>query len=143
MLVLVLVLTATRCNGNNIDQFPPGNFFVAVNEGLWDNGAACGRRYRLRCLSGRNRPCKTDIIEVQVVNFCPKSPCPSSFLMSKEAFSAISRLSSVKLNVEYIEYVTFSLTKYIIIHCSKRFLNRSVFLQDIISESLQPCNVKH
>ncbi|XP_022996904.1 EG45-like domain containing protein [Cucurbita maxima] len=93
----------TRCNGNNIDQFPPGNFFVAVNEGLWDNGAACGRRYRLRCLSGRNHPCKTDIIEVQVVNFCPKSPCPSSFLMSKEAFSAISRLSSAKLNVEYIE----------------------------------------
>ncbi|CAK9312834.1 unnamed protein product [Citrullus colocynthis] len=93
----------TACNGNSVDQFPPGNLFVAVNEGLWDNGAACGRRYRLRCLSGRNRPCKTDIIEVQVVNFCPKFPCPSSFLMSKEAFSAISRFPNAKLNVEYIE----------------------------------------
>ncbi|XP_022951412.1 EG45-like domain containing protein [Cucurbita moschata] len=93
----------TLCNGNRVDQFPPGNLFVAVNEGLWDNGAACGRRYRLRCLSGRNHPCKTDIIEVQVVNFCPKSPCPSSFLMSKEAFAAISRLPNARLNVEYIE----------------------------------------
>ncbi|KAF2303856.1 hypothetical protein GH714_023901 [Hevea brasiliensis] len=34
----------TRCNGNGQDQFPPGNLFVAVSEGLWDNGAACGRR---------------------------------------------------------------------------------------------------
>ncbi|PIN21608.1 hypothetical protein CDL12_05687 [Handroanthus impetiginosus] len=47
----------TKCNGNRQDQFPAGNLFVKVSEGLWDNGAACGRRYRLRCLSGRNRPC--------------------------------------------------------------------------------------
>ncbi|CAI9784955.1 unnamed protein product [Fraxinus pennsylvanica] len=50
--------TPTKCHGNRQDQFPPGNLFVAVNEGLWDNGASCGRRYRLRCLSGNNRPCK-------------------------------------------------------------------------------------
>lgn len=29
----------------------PGNRFVAaVSDGLWGNGAACGRRYRIRCL---------------------------------------------------------------------------------------------
>ncbi|KAL1346886.1 hypothetical protein AAHE18_08G218100 [Arachis hypogaea] len=48
----------TACDGNRREQFPAGNMFVAVNEGLWDNGAACGRRYKIRCLSGDNRPCK-------------------------------------------------------------------------------------
>ncbi|KAG2400271.1 Pentatricopeptide repeat-containing protein [Vigna angularis] len=37
----------TACGGNRAGQFPPGNLFAAVNEGLWDNGAACGRRYRI------------------------------------------------------------------------------------------------
>ncbi|KAH9760721.1 putative sugar phosphate/phosphate translocator [Citrus sinensis] len=63
---------ATRCNGNGQEQFPPGNLFVAVGECLWDNGAACGslwgngaacgRRYRLRCISGNNKPCKGNTI---------------------------------------------------------------------------------
>nr|GMD90073.1 EG45-like domain containing protein [Ipomoea batatas] len=57
--------TPTRCNGNRQDQFPAGNLFVSVSEGLWDNGAACGRRYRLSCLSGNNRPCKGDTIDVK------------------------------------------------------------------------------
>ncbi|KDO61698.1 hypothetical protein CISIN_1g047990mg, partial [Citrus sinensis] len=62
----------TRCNGNGQEQFPPGNLFVAVGECLWDNGAACGslwgngaacgRRYRLRCISGNNKPCKGNTI---------------------------------------------------------------------------------
>lgn len=100
-----LVLAATRCGGNRQDQFPPGNLFVSVSEGLWDNGAACGRRYRLRCLSGSNKPCK-DIkttVDVRVIDFCSKRPCPSTILMSGDAFSAISRSPNAKINVEYIQ----------------------------------------
>ncbi|KAK9280697.1 hypothetical protein L1049_014395 [Liquidambar formosana] len=93
----------TKCNGNRQDQFPPGNLFVAVSEGLWDNGAACGRRYRLRCLSGTNKPCKEGTIDVKVVDFCPKSPCPATLLMSTDAFAAISRTPGAKVNVEYIQ----------------------------------------
>ncbi|XP_031104272.1 EG45-like domain containing protein isoform X2 [Ipomoea triloba] len=93
----------TRCNGNRVDQFPAGNLFVAVSEGLWDNGAACGRRYRLSCLSGNNRPCKGDAIDVRVVDFCPKRPCPSTILLSKDAFSQISHSPHAKINIEYIE----------------------------------------
>ncbi|XWS16978.1 hypothetical protein CRYUN_Cryun33cG0028000 [Craigia yunnanensis] len=93
----------TKCNGNREDQFPPGNLFVAVSEGLWDNGAACGRRYRLRCLSGNRRPCKGGTVDVKVVDFCPKSPCPSTILMSTDAFAAISRSSGDKINVEFIQ----------------------------------------
>ncbi|XP_019173920.1 PREDICTED: EG45-like domain containing protein [Ipomoea nil] len=93
----------TRCNGNRVDQFPAGNLFVAVSEGLWDNGAACGRRYRLSCLSGNNRPCKGDAIDVRVVDFCSKRPCPSTILLSKDAFSQISHSPHAKINIEYIE----------------------------------------
>ncbi|WCJ30259.1 EG45-like domain containing protein [Euphorbia peplus] len=94
----------TRCNGNREDQIPAGNMFVAVSEGLWDNGAACGRRYRLKCLSGNNKPCKNGVvIDVKVVDLCPKSPCPSTFLFSNDAFSAISHSSSAKINIEFIQ----------------------------------------
>ncbi|KAG6739299.1 hypothetical protein POTOM_056892 [Populus tomentosa] len=96
----------TKCHGNRQDQFPPGNLFVSVSEGLWDNGAACGRRYRLRCLSGKNRPCKDETIDVRVVDFCRKSPCPSTILLSSDAFSAVSHSPSAKINVEYIQYVS-------------------------------------
>ncbi|KAK2979239.1 hypothetical protein RJ640_021145 [Escallonia rubra] len=94
---------ATKCNGNRQDQFPPGNLFVSVSEGLWDNGAACGRRYRLKCLSGTKRPCKGGTVDVKVVDFCSKRPCPSTIVMSKSAFSAISHSPKAKINVEYIQ----------------------------------------
>ncbi|KAH9760719.1 expansin-like EG45 domain-containing protein [Citrus sinensis] len=95
----------TRCNGNRQDQFPPGNLFVAVGEGLWDNGAACGRRYRMRCISGNNKPCKGSTIDVKVVDFCRKSPCPSTIVLSNDAFQAISRVDA-KINVEYVQYAS-------------------------------------
>ncbi|XP_071719594.1 EG45-like domain containing protein 2 [Rutidosis leptorrhynchoides] len=95
--------TPTKCNGNQQDQFPSGNLFVSVSEGLWDNGAACGRRYRLKCLSGNNKPCKDGTIDVKVVDFCSKRPCPSTMLLSNDAFSAISKSQRTKINVEYVE----------------------------------------
>ncbi|PSS11150.1 EG45-like domain containing protein [Actinidia chinensis var. chinensis] len=95
--------TPTKCDGNKPDQFPPGNLFVAVSEGLWDNGAACGRRYRLRCLSGHNRPCKEGTVDVKVVDFCSKRPCPSTIALSNDAFSAISRSPRARINIEYIQ----------------------------------------
>ncbi|XP_019153763.1 PREDICTED: EG45-like domain containing protein 2 [Ipomoea nil] len=95
--------TPTRCNGNREDQFPAGNLFVSVSEGLWDNGAACGRRYRLSCLSGNNRPCKGDTIDVKVVDFCGKRPCPSTIVLSKDAFAQISHSPQAKINIEYIQ----------------------------------------
>ncbi|KAL7159082.1 hypothetical protein ABFS83_01G005100 [Erythranthe nasuta] len=95
--------TPTKCNGNRQDQFPSGNLFVQVNEGLWDNGAACGRRYRLRCLSGTNKPCKGGTVDVRVVDFCSKRPCPSTMVMSNDAFDAVSHSLDARLNIEFIQ----------------------------------------
>ncbi|MED6174867.1 hypothetical protein PIB30_073049 [Stylosanthes scabra] len=98
----------TACDGNRREQFPPGNLFVAVNEGLWDNGAACGRRYRIRCVSvsgskNNNRHCKGGTIDVKVVDLCDQTPCPHTLLLSTDAFSAISRFSNAKINIEYTQ----------------------------------------
>ncbi|KAK1425960.1 hypothetical protein QVD17_14627 [Tagetes erecta] len=95
--------TPTKCNGNEAGQFPSGNLFISVSEGLWDNGAACGRRYRLKCLSGNRKPCKDGTIDVRVVDRCSKTPCPSTILLSNDAFSAISKTQTPKINIEYVQ----------------------------------------
>ncbi|CAL5431464.1 unnamed protein product [Camellia sinensis] len=93
----------TRCGGYSQDQFPEDGYFAGTSDGLWDNGAACGRRYRIRCISGVKRPCKDGSIVVQVVDFCKNSPCPSTLLLSNKAFNAISRFPNAKINVEYAQ----------------------------------------
>ncbi|KAL5698046.1 hypothetical protein ACHQM5_029133 [Ranunculus cassubicifolius] len=93
----------TRCRGNNPDQFPEGGLFVAASNGIWDNGAACGRRYRMRCISGPRRPCKDDTIVVEVVDVCKRNPCPATLLLSNRAFNAISRNPDARINVEYAQ----------------------------------------
>ncbi|KAG4112878.1 hypothetical protein ERO13_D13G189828v2 [Gossypium hirsutum] len=90
----------TRCGGYSEDQFPPGDLFAAVSDGLWDNGASCGRKYRVRCISGPKRPCKVRSIVVQVVDLCSHDPCPATLQLSNKAFTAISKIDA-KVNVEY------------------------------------------
>ncbi|KAA8525366.1 hypothetical protein F0562_007216 [Nyssa sinensis] len=41
----------TACFGNDPSQFPSSNLFATASEGIWDNGAACGRQYLVRCIS--------------------------------------------------------------------------------------------
>ncbi|KAK9268518.1 hypothetical protein L1049_000271 [Liquidambar formosana] len=41
----------TVCYGNDPTQFPSSNLFAAAGDGIWDNGAACGRQYLVRCIS--------------------------------------------------------------------------------------------
>ncbi|XP_057504709.1 EG45-like domain containing protein isoform X2 [Actinidia eriantha] len=60
----------TACSGNSAAQFPSSNFFAAAGEGIWDNGAACGRQYLVRCIS-TTKPgtCNFDqTIQVKIVD---------------------------------------------------------------------------
>ncbi|KAF8035953.1 hypothetical protein BT93_C1854 [Corymbia citriodora subsp. variegata] len=81
----ILAPASTRGKGYNLDQFPEGGYFIAASDGLWDNGAACGRRYCVRCISGPKRPCKEGTIFIEV------------------SFNAISRYPKAKINVEYTQ----------------------------------------
>ncbi|CAL9195444.1 unnamed protein product [Musa hybrid cultivar] len=93
----------TKCPGYTQDQLPGNGHFVAAGSGIWDNGAACGRRYLLRCLSGLRRPCKDGSIVVEVVDFCRHIPCPSTLVLSTRAFDAVSKIPNTKINVEYAQ----------------------------------------
>jgi hypothetical protein len=108
--LLIYIYKATKCNGEDQNQFPSDGYFGAVSVGLWDNGGACGRKYQIRCLSGPNRPCKPGIpIVVKIVDFCPTDPCPATMTLSDTAFNALSTSPDVKINVEYIQYVIYIL----------------------------------
>ncbi|XP_010519943.1 PREDICTED: EG45-like domain containing protein [Tarenaya hassleriana] len=91
----------TRCNGYKQGEFQSRGYFVAASDGLWDNGASCGRRYRLRCLNGRRNPCRGRSIVVEVVDVCKSDPCPATFLLSNKAFDEISRFPDAKINIEF------------------------------------------
>lgn len=51
--------------------------YVQVSEGLWDNGAVCGKTLQLRCLSGpgSRNPCTRNLIEAVIVGRCPNGVC--------------------------------------------------------------------
>lgn len=99
----------TKCNGNSPDQFPPGNLFVSVGDGLWDNGAACGRRYLVRCLSSVPRACKSKTIQVKVVdhsnNPVGKKSATATMHLSTSAWAEIVDTSkgASKINIEYTQ----------------------------------------
>ncbi|PPJ60466.1 hypothetical protein CBER1_03166 [Cercospora berteroae] len=91
----------TKCLGSDPSQFPPGNLFVAVNEGLWDNGAACGRRYQIRCISGSRKGCNADSVDVTVVDHCRN--CRTSFELSQAVYKLLTRRPNAIIGVEYQE----------------------------------------
>ncbi|CAL0327512.1 unnamed protein product [Lupinus luteus] len=100
----------TKCFGGDASEFPSSNMFGAAGEGIWDNGAACGRKYKVRCLSavvpkacvpGQN-------IQITIVDRAQSSISrPSSeratMVLSTNAFQAIANASVSLINIEYQE----------------------------------------
>ncbi|ESW09048.1 hypothetical protein PHAVU_009G096000 [Phaseolus vulgaris] len=98
----------TACFGRDASQFPPSNFFGAVGEGLWDNGAACGRQYQVRCISAAVRgTCITgQMVQIKIVDRAQSSVSRPSLegttlVLSSQAFQAIANASASFINVEY------------------------------------------
>ncbi|PWA87839.1 barwin-related endoglucanase [Artemisia annua] len=92
--------TPSACFGNQ-DQ---GNMIVAVNSGLYANGAACGTRYSVTCTGGTNagvpQPCTGNSVDVTIVDLCPG--CASNQIdLSQEAFAVIANTDAGRINIEY------------------------------------------
>lgn len=99
---------ATACYGSSSSHFPSSNMFAAAGEGIWDNGAACGRQYLVRCISAAvPRTCLPDqIIQVRIVDRAQTSRSrPSSngatIVLSSTAFGTIADPSARLVNVEF------------------------------------------
>ncbi|KAF7848059.1 hypothetical protein BT93_J0349 [Corymbia citriodora subsp. variegata] len=102
--------TPTACFGHDPLQFPSSFLFAAAGEGIWDNGAACGRQYRVYCISAdRPKTCNpAQLVQVRIVDRALSAVSRSSsdratIVLSKIAFEAIANPSASSVNIEFIQ----------------------------------------
>ncbi|XP_028775431.1 EG45-like domain containing protein [Neltuma alba] len=82
-----------------------GTMIAAASDPIYNNGAACGRMYRVRCTGGTNsvpNPCKAGTVTVKVVDRCPSPGCRATLDLSREAFSRIANPDAGKVNIDYV-----------------------------------------
>ncbi|KAK7330164.1 hypothetical protein VNO77_24350 [Canavalia gladiata] len=96
------------CYGSDATQFPSSNLFAAAGDGIWDNGAACGREYMVRCISAEQpRTCIPDqSIQIKIVDYAASSVSPPSdtdttIVLSDTAFGTIANTSATLINIEF------------------------------------------
>ncbi|GMY35479.1 EG45-like domain containing protein [Fagus crenata] len=91
----------SSCNGYQND----GVMIAAASDAIWDNRAACGRTYRVKCTGATNlgvpQPCKGTSVVVKIVDYCPSPSCRGTIDLSKEAFSKIADPDAGKIKIEY------------------------------------------
>ncbi|XP_023759567.1 EG45-like domain containing protein 2 [Lactuca sativa] len=99
--------TPSACYGNDASQFPSSNLFAAAGEGIWDNGAACGRQYLVRCISATiPRTCiPGQTIQVRIIDRAQTSVSRSTragttMVLSDTAFGTIANQIQF-INIEF------------------------------------------
>ncbi|XP_030474006.1 EG45-like domain containing protein [Syzygium oleosum] len=103
----------TECYGGDPSQFPSSNLFAAAGDGVWDNGAACGRQYLVRCISAsKSGTCIPErTIQIKIVDYAlsstsaaatsKQSVAGATLVLSQTAFGAIANSSVTSINVEF------------------------------------------
>ncbi|KAL7138010.1 hypothetical protein ABFS83_10G133900 [Erythranthe nasuta] len=80
-----------------------GTLIAAANPRLYNNGAACGRTYKVRCTGGTNgtpNPCRNGEVTVKIVDLCPG--CGDYQLdLSKQVFSRIANPDAGRIRIDY------------------------------------------
>ncbi|KAB1201862.1 putative EG45-like domain containing protein 1 [Morella rubra] len=76
---------------------------AAVGDALWNNGAVCGKMYRVTCTGPTNQCRSTGAsVTVKIVEHCPG--CAANRLdLSPQAFSAISDPAIGKINIDFVQ----------------------------------------
>ncbi|CAN6442024.1 unnamed protein product [Victoria cruziana] len=100
----------TACYGSDVSQIPSDNLFAAASGQIWDNGAACGRIYEVRCLSGDAppNPCMDGVtVRVTVVDRAPPVSTPSTsgttLVLNVDAFTTIADSVAPLINIEFLQ----------------------------------------
>ncbi|TQD90499.1 hypothetical protein C1H46_023937 [Malus baccata] len=97
----------TQCFGGDSSQFPSSNLFAAAGDGIWDNGASCGRQYLVRCISAEETgtcvPDKT--IQVKIVDYAgtinKASVSGTTMVLSQTAFGSVANSTARSINIEF------------------------------------------
>ncbi|KAL4654519.1 hypothetical protein ACB092_01G385500 [Castanea dentata] len=96
------VYTPSACYGYQ-DQ---GVMIAAASDALYENGAACGRMYKVRCTGPTNagvpQPCRGEVT-VKIVDRCPSPGCQATIDLSQEAFNIIADPAAGKINIDYTQ----------------------------------------
>lgn len=84
--------------------------FAAAGEGIWENGAACGRQYRVRCFSSAvPNACVPDqiirltIVDRAVSTVSKPSKSGTTMVLSTTAFKAITQKPVDFVTIEFTE----------------------------------------
>nr|QDH43456.1 plant natriuretic peptide-like 1 [Venturia pyrina] len=89
-----------KCYGWSEDAFPSTKMFAAAGQTIWDNGAACGRWYQIRCMSpGIGSRCTGKTITVRIVEGKPGFRSPV-FSLSQTAGAELYT-GTGRVQVEY------------------------------------------
>ncbi|XP_024180929.1 EG45-like domain containing protein isoform X2 [Rosa chinensis] len=98
----------TDCYGSDSSQFPSSNLFAAAGDGIWDNGASCGRQYLVRCISAAvTGTCIPDTtIQIRIVDYAAgvaskPSADGTTMVLSQTAFAAIANSTATSINIEF------------------------------------------
>ncbi|XP_057968810.1 EG45-like domain containing protein 2 [Malania oleifera] len=101
----------TRCYGKDATELPTSNYFAAAGEGIWDNGAACGRQYAVKCISARApAACIGDrAIQIKIVDYAASmaaqpSVAGTTMVLSGPAFAAIANTSVARATYINLEF---------------------------------------
>ncbi|KAF8393271.1 hypothetical protein HHK36_021512 [Tetracentron sinense] len=100
----------TACNGNDGSNFPTDNLFASTSEGIWDNGASCGRLYLVRCLSAvaprtciPGRTIQVMIVDRTLTLVSRPSKDLTTLVLSTTAFAKIANPSAGSINIEFTQ----------------------------------------
>jgi hypothetical protein len=100
--------TPSACYGNDASQFPSSNLFTAAGEGIWDNSAACGRQYIVRCISAATPGSCIQGAQVQVrildraqTSVARPSQGGTTMVLSDRAFGMIVGNNIGSVNIEF------------------------------------------
>ncbi|XP_035549521.1 EG45-like domain containing protein [Juglans regia] len=118
MTIFTLTSVANAAEGTATFYTPPyvpsscygfqddGVMIAAASDVIWENRAACGRSYSVRCIGATNQgvpqPCKDTSVVVKIVDYCPPG-CQGTIDLSQEAFSAIANPDAGKIKIEYTQ----------------------------------------
>ncbi|KAH6817461.1 hypothetical protein C2S51_002162 [Perilla frutescens var. frutescens] len=82
-----------------------GTMIAAANPGLFNNRAACGRFYKVRCTGPTNNvpnACRNGEVTVKIVDLCPGCG-PNQLDLSLQAFSIIGNPDAGRIRIDYVQ----------------------------------------
>uniref|UniRef100_A0A7N0T9N5 Expansin-like EG45 domain-containing protein n=1 Tax=Kalanchoe fedtschenkoi TaxID=63787 RepID=A0A7N0T9N5_KALFE len=99
----------TACYSSDLSQLRGNGMFASAGEGIWDNGAACGRRYLVRCISAAEpkacipgRTIQIRIVDRALTSVSRPSGPDSTMVLSIAAFAAIANTTAAaSVNIEF------------------------------------------